>query len=152
LVLDLGGEADHGRRSVEDSDARFGRVLDEPMAVRGQDGRVQELVMDQDVRPGAGLGDRRGVRARVSGMDSVSSVAGAVARHEAGATDSNGIGEALDLRLCACQPHSGQRSTCRFSALAMFLFTVTAFFALVFADAVPWWRSEWLLRKRMSRS
>lgn len=73
-MLDFGGEVDHGGRSVEDTDARFGCVLDEPLAVRGEHGRVQELVADQDVRPGGRLGGRGGVRPWIRGSDGVSFV------------------------------------------------------------------------------
>lgn len=75
-MLDFGGEVDHGGRSVKDSDARFGRVLDEPLAVRCQNGRVQELVVDQDVRPGGGLGGGGGVRPWVWGSNGVSFLEG----------------------------------------------------------------------------
>ncbi|MET9296593.1 hypothetical protein [Streptomyces sp. NPDC003077] len=75
-MLDFGDKGNQGGRSVEDADAGFGLVLEEPLAGRRQDGRVQEVVADEHVRPGVGFGCGRRRRTRVSGGDGVSSVVG----------------------------------------------------------------------------
>ncbi|GGJ04308.1 hypothetical protein GCM10010121_013300 [Streptomyces brasiliensis] len=51
------GQREDVGRSYEDADGSVGLVLDEPLAARRKDGRVQEPPADQDVRPGAGLDD-----------------------------------------------------------------------------------------------
>ncbi|GGZ92745.1 hypothetical protein GCM10010344_70520 [Streptomyces bluensis] len=75
-MLDFGDEFDHGGRAVEDADGRFDTVLDEPLAVRGQNRRVHKLVADQDVRPGGCLGAGRERRVVLAGVDGESSIAG----------------------------------------------------------------------------
>ncbi|WP_437095299.1 hypothetical protein [Streptomyces longwoodensis] len=57
-MLDGRGQREEVGRSHKDADGSVGLVLDEPLAGRREDGRVQEPPADQDVRPSASLVDR----------------------------------------------------------------------------------------------
>ncbi|MGW0312618.1 hypothetical protein [Streptomyces flavidovirens] len=57
-MLDDCDQFDDVGRPGEDADGLIGLELDEPLAGRGEDCGVQEASADQDVHPGAGLGDR----------------------------------------------------------------------------------------------
>jgi hypothetical protein len=82
-VLDGRGQREEIGGARKDADGPVGVVLDEPLAGRREDGSVQESLADQDVRPGAGLGDGGLGRARDAESLRVS-WSGTVARHGAG--------------------------------------------------------------------
>jgi hypothetical protein len=83
-VLDDGGQFDEDGRPGQDADGLVELVLDEAPAVRREDCGVQEPVADQDLRPGAGLGDRGLGRASGTRDQRCASFSGAVARCKAG--------------------------------------------------------------------
>ncbi|OII62896.1 MULTISPECIES: hypothetical protein [unclassified Streptomyces] len=58
MVLDGGGQFEDVGRSREDADRAVAMALDEPLAGGCENSGVYEPPTDQDVRPGAGLGDR----------------------------------------------------------------------------------------------
>ncbi|MET8503111.1 MULTISPECIES: hypothetical protein [unclassified Streptomyces] len=58
MELDGGGQFEDVGRSREDADWAVGMALDEPLAGGRENSGVYEPPTDQDVRPGAGLGDR----------------------------------------------------------------------------------------------
>ncbi|WP_323055270.1 MULTISPECIES: hypothetical protein [Streptomyces] len=57
-MLDCGCQVEDVGRSREDSDRAVETALDEPLARGREDCGVHEPSADQDLRPGAGLGDR----------------------------------------------------------------------------------------------
>ncbi|MFG3384225.1 MULTISPECIES: hypothetical protein [unclassified Streptomyces] len=58
MELDGGGQFEDVGRSRKDADRAVGTALDEPLAGGHENSGVHEPPTDQDVRPGAGLGDR----------------------------------------------------------------------------------------------
>ncbi|MFH9957472.1 hypothetical protein ACH4OX_25115 [Streptomyces roseolus] len=58
MELDGGGQFEDVGRSREDADWSVAMALDEPLAGGRENSGVYEPPADQDVRPGAGLGDR----------------------------------------------------------------------------------------------
>ncbi|MBB4984144.1 hypothetical protein [Streptomyces nymphaeiformis] len=57
-MLDGGGQFEDVGRSRKDADRAVGTALDEPLAGGCENSGVYVPSADQDVRPGAGLGDR----------------------------------------------------------------------------------------------
>ncbi|GHG22265.1 hypothetical protein ACFFSH_22805 [Streptomyces filamentosus] len=58
MELDGGGQFEDVGRSREDADWSVAMALDEPLAGGRENSGVYEPPADQDVRPGASLGDR----------------------------------------------------------------------------------------------